>query len=138
MTKERKKVIDVDFTLNENDDFDDILCDFIEVYENSPVGFDIDQLDGSFEESEWADQEGELEASPTNFIVKIDSDSIPAEGSCSIYFTAWQEAYADVGEKMHGLAYHGSAHVSVSLKKAWRDDKNNLYAEYEISDLEEG
>ena len=129
---------DVLFTFNEEDDFEVILSEFLEVIENKPDDFDTDNLYVPIEESEWADQTGNLEVSPKKFIVEVLSGKAPDEVSCAIDFIGWQEAYTDVGEIMHGLSYHGPAVVTISLKRAWRNTENILLAEYEVIGIEEG
>ena len=69
-----------------------------------------------FEDSKWADKEGILEVSSTNFVVEVLCDEAPGDGCYLINFTGWQ-AYIDVEEETHGLAYHEPASVEIALKK---------------------
>mgnify|MGYP006442599775 CR=1 FL=1 len=129
------------FSLDEDEDFDYILSDFMldymEVVEKPPADFDIDKLEGDLDKSKWADQEGVLEVEPITFVVEILAEEAPENGSCSMDFIGWQESYDDVGGMMHGLDYHGPASIHVSLKRTWKNKQNRLFAEYEVTDIYE-
>lgn len=120
------------FILDEEDVFEDSLNEYLEVTEHDPAGFEFNKLEGSLEDSEWSDQEGILKIQPTNFVIEVLSGEAPGDGSYSINFTGWQEAYVNVEEMTHGIEYHEPASVEIALKRTWRDNKNILYAEYEV------
>jgi len=129
--------IDILFTFD-GDDFEDLLSEHLEVYEAPPHGFDIEGLDGTLVESEWAESEGILEVYPTDFIVQFVDDEIPEQGNCRIDFIGWQEGYEDVLKATHGLAYHGPANVEVLLKTKWQDENGNNFGQYKVVNVYEG